>query len=466
MCKRVLSFLLAASAAFCFICSSAPEAQAIVPIGFVQSALASYVSSTGYKLYNDNGTGQDILGSLGELYDDYVTIADKTITGQLANLAFLANSPYIYQDNSGQIVVSKVAADIFQDFADWIQTEYSVPVGSDTPTNVVQASGGFYTDGNGYYMARFSVDESVSYYTQTSGGVSYSAFVGPQVGYYTGSWGGSIRNWPLYIGASSSSFIFCSYGALNPSLTSFYVGSSVSSNTVYLFVFTNNRYVMIQSIARVGNSVTNTSLFTSDYSIASVVPSSVPSYVVDINSLSSDGSGVAALGVTLAQAVADVVGQANEDDAVVIGVGASAGATAQDIADMVAQGVKAQTLDPSVSITAEAVIDTPVQPYPDIDGLGLPTLGAALVDRFPFCIPWDFVDTVKLLSADPQPINIKVDLIPQRIKTSVGITSDTSFDIDLSGEQYAKIGVFCRWGSLITFCFGLFLLTKRLVWTA
>lgn len=54
---------------------------------------------------------------------------------------------------------------------------------------------------------------------------------------------------------------------------------------------------------------------------------------------------------------------------------------------MVAQGIKAQTLNPSVSITAEAVIDTPVQPYPDIDGLGLPELGAALVERFPSAFP-------------------------------------------------------------------------------
>lgn len=73
-----------------------------------------------------------------------------------------------------------------------------------------------------------------------------------------------------------------------------------------------------------------------------------------------------------------------------------------------------------MSITAESVIDTPVQPYPDIDGLGLPELGAALVSRFPFCIPWDFVDTVRLLNAEPVAPDIAVDLFPLLSRVKLG----------------------------------------------
>lgn len=421
-----------------------------MPIGFVQSALASYVSSTGYKLYNDNGTGQDILGSLGELYDDYVTVSNKTITGQLANLAFLANSPYIYQDNSGQIVVSKVAADIFQDFSGWIQTKYNVPVGSETPTTVLtSASGDIWSNGYGISALKFSFSTSLVAY-----GATRYFDLDHVLGYYNSK--------PVYLYCNNiaGAHAFLTYYQTSNQL--FFASTSGNLDCGYM-AYDGSSFEVRGAPPAFSSTWVNTTV-PSFMDLSSVPLSSVqPSGVVD---LEQSSGGAVGLGVTLAQAVADVVGQAKDDDAVVIGVGAGVGATAQDIADMVAQGVKAQTLNPSVSITAEAVIDTPVQPYPDIEGLGLPQLGAALVERFPFCIPWDFVDTLRLFSADPQPINIKVDLIPQRIKTAAGITSDTSFDIDLSGQQYAKIGVFCRWGSLIAFCFGLFLLTKRLVWTA
>lgn len=451
--KRVLSFLLAASAAFCFICSFAPEAQAIVPIGLVQSALASYVTSAGYKMWSENGGGELMVEALSTLYQSWLDSTDPV--GALT-LGQMSENDYVYLDTSGQIVIRKAAADMFQQFADWIQTEYSVPVGSDTPTEVISASGDIVTFANGSFAYIFNASSLISV-----SGSSANWYLGSEsVGTYSNSAG----SFPVYVVTGSAPGDV--YLARTPSTNGqegFCIGglSGTSVTSVGLAYYRSGQYTVFtqfspRDILYSGSS----SYLTLDLPISD--PSPAGQSLADGETSAS----VAGLGVSLAQAVVDVVGQAKEDDAVVIGVGASAGATAQDIADMVAQGVKAQTLDPSVSITAEAVIDTPVQPYPDIDGLGLPTLGAALVDRFPFCIPWDFVDTVKLLSADPQPINIKVDLIPQRIKTSVGITSDTSFDIDLSGEQYAKIGVFCRWGSLITFCFGLFLLTKRLVWTA
>lgn len=461
--KRVLSFLLAASAAFCFICSSAPEAQAIVPIGLVQSALASYVTSAGYKMWSENGGGELMVDALSTLYQSWLDSTDPV--GALT-LGQMSENDYVYLDNSGQIVIRKAAADLFQQFSDWIQTEYSVSVGSDTPTEVVRPSGGSLTavndqygtadSSNYFYYDFYNSPIQLSHNSCTlvaSSGYTRNLIVSSGDAFAVVLVGSTWFRGPILVSNSS-------FGISGP-FADLTVRSSTSKSgvTFYYSSQTNDRVSNFGSsdcTNYVSDSLQDADLIR--------VASDIFTFVYGGQVVSTGG--VAALGVTLAQAVADVVGQAKEDDAVVIGVGASAGATAQDIADMVAQGVKAQTLNPSVSITAEAVIDTPVQPYPDIDGLGLPTLGAALVDRFPFCIPWDFVDTVKLLSADPQPINIKVDLIPQRIKTSVGITSDTSFDIDLSGEQYAKIGVFCRWGSLITFCFGLFLLTKRLVWTA
>lgn len=439
------------------LCCLPVRAGAIVPLSFVQSALASYVTSSGYKLYNDQGTGSDILGSLGELYDDYVTVNNKTIQGSVATLAWLANSPLIYQDNSGQIVISQVAANIMQDFAEWIQTEYSVPVGSDTPTSVVSGGSADWTDGTGVNATLVSAsdgpfqDGSYSYY--------YSSSIG------TGAVNGSSVN--LFLGLRSSSeaylTLFTDEGSNN---TYLYVASAVSNGAFRVAYYDGSRYRIYNSMQqgfsydlefRNSIPISSTDLF--NISISTVDPSGV--------SVSALSPGLASgLAVTLAQAVADVIGQAQDDDAVVIGVGAGVGATAQDIADMVAQGVKAQTLDPSVSIVAEAVIDTPVQPYPDVDGLGLPTLGAALVSRFPFCVPWDFVDTLKILNADPIPPVFDVTLIPASVAARWGVSGDYTLHVDLTDPDYAKLFVALRWGTLVGFCIGLALLTKRLIWTA
>ena len=460
--RRILCFFLAGLGVLGCMLSCLPvRAGAIVPLGLVQSALASYVASAGYKLWNDNGTGQEILKSLSDLYDGpFLAFAESSlgVNIEVNDLSYYAANDMVYQDTSGQIVIRKAAADMFQEFADWIQTEYSVPVGSDIPTEVVtQTIGGFtfpdyQTSGDVVvssvvspsFLFDWSLSQSdVSYTFSSSVQSAISSFLSDHANDAV-----SIRIWTNKTG----------YGGWSP--ITFY---AVTPGSLVLNV---TRSSCLETYGSGGASVSVSDFRLSTQNFGFIGYRKDSSFVSVSNVDASTIPGVSGLAVTLAQAVADVVGQAKEDDAVVIGVGAGVGATAQDIADMVAQGVKAQTLNPSVSITAESVIDTPVQPYPDIDGLGLPQLGAALVERFPFCIPWDFVDTLRLFSADPQPINIKVDLIPQRIKTSVGITSDTSFDIDLSGEQYAKIGVFCRWGSLITFCFGLFLITKRLVWTA
>ena len=364
----------------------------------------------------------------------------------------------VYQDTSGQIVIRKAAADMFQEFADWIQTEYSVPVGSDIPTEVVtQTIGGFtfpdyQTSGDVVvssvvspsFLFDWSLSQSdVSYTFSSSVQSAISSFLSDHANDAV-----SIRIWTNKTG----------YGGWSP--ITFY---AVTPGSLVLNV---TRSSCLETYGSGGASVSVSDFRLSTQNFGFIGYRKDSSFVSVSNVDASTIPGVSGLAVTLAQAVADVVGQAKEDDAVVIGVGAGVGATAQDIADMVAQGVKAQTLNPSVSITAESVIDTPVQPYPDIDGLGLPELGAALVSRFPFCIPWDFVDTVKLLNADPVAPDIAVDLFPAAFKSKIGVTGSTEFRINLGDEKYQKIGTFCRWGSLIGFCFGLAMLTKRMIWTA
>ena len=78
-----------------------------MPIGFVQSALASYVASAGYKLWNDNGTGQDILKSLSDLYDGpFLAFAESSlgVNIEVNDLSYYASNDMVYRSIKIQAV--------------------------------------------------------------------------------------------------------------------------------------------------------------------------------------------------------------------------------------------------------------------------------------------------------------------------------------------------------------------------
>lgn len=492
--KRVLSFFMAATAAFCSIFVSSPEAQAIVPVGLVQSALASYVASTGYNIYTSNNIGSDLLSGLSQLYDDFRDFMSD-LSEYVPSLDELSSGLQIRLDSNNNFVFDRDAAQTFQGFSAWLQSHYDIPLDG-TQVDVIQSSdytvinhtypSGFYADwfGDGplYINDQISV---IGWSRPTSSIPSYVS----NEAYYTLS-GNFLTDYCCAVFDAVGN-----YGSTAvPVIVSRYPGSVIVNNIGYDRDgnITSNTTSTIDLLLLPSGAANNSAgidlyYFYQNWSYSNSAYANRVPYPLNYTTLyypvpnanylqlvsdfwmyvdSGVSSGVIGLALSLSDAVVDLVSSLNADDVLIIDVGASASDTPAVITDIVTDGIIAQTLDPVVSVVPEAVVDTPVQVYPDVDDLGLPQLGAALVSRFPFCIPWDFVDTVRLLSADPQPINIKVDLIPQRIKTFVGISLDTSFDIDLSGEQYAKIGLFCRWGSLVTFCFGLFLLTKRLVWTA
>lgn len=438
---------------------------AVVPLSLVESALASYTVSAGYKWYSD-GSGSEMAQSITNLYNQWLDVTDPAAATKM--LEYFAQNNYVYMDNSGHIVIKKAAADVFQQFADWVQSNYSLPVGSDVPTEVVASSGGSLSGNNAAFPSGFNYSFWEPPISLTRGSVSVT-FV--QYGNtITRTYSGNYQYAAMFRQTISTSSSPYNYQVFFISLQPFTANSS-SGNSYNSTAYTIDGNQFYGSFAAGSGGLT--SVTGSPYNELRGRVTSIQAelalkdfYRFVYGGVVSESGGVAGLGATLAAAVADVVGQATDDDAVVIGVGAGVGATAQDIADLVAQGIKEGTLNPSVSITAEAVIDTPVQPYPDIDGLGLPELGAELVKRFPFCIPWDFVDVVKLFSAESVAPRFQFDIVPPRVKAFCNISQDTSIDLNMGDPKFEKIGVFCRWGSLIGFCFGLVLLTKRMIWTA
>lgn len=153
----------------------------------------------------------------------------------------------------------------------------------------------------------------------------------------------------------------------------------------------------------------------------------------------------------------------SEDKALEIAV---SGVTALDVEGIVQDAVD-QILAGTYAATAE-VVEAVEHPVPgevvDIDGLGLPALGAALTSRFPFSIPWDIFRAVQLLAAPAKAPYFEVDFL-EPLEHRVGKwRGDTTLVLDFS--EYAIIGQVCRWTSTIGFCLMLAGATKRLIWTA
>lgn len=124
----------------------------------------------------------------------------------------------------------------------------------------------------------------------------------------------------------------------------------------------------------------------------------------------------------------------------------------------------ANELTTSATIAQQPTPEQPDEEKPDIDGLGLPALGAALMTRFPFSIPWDVVRGIKLLAAPAEAPYWEVDFLAPIAGRVGGWKGSTKVVIDMG--QYKIIGQLCRWTSTIGFCLVLAAGTKKLIWTA
>lgn len=124
----------------------------------------------------------------------------------------------------------------------------------------------------------------------------------------------------------------------------------------------------------------------------------------------------------------------------------------------------ANELTTSATIAQQPTPEQPDEEKPDIDGLGLPALGAALMTRFPFSIPWDVVKGIKLVAAPAEAPRWEVDFLEPISGRVGGWKGSTKVVIDMG--EYPIIGQVCRWTSMIGFCLILASGTKKLIWTA
>ena len=167
------------------------------------------------------------------------------------------------------------------------------------------------------------------------------------------------------------------------------------------------------------------------------------------------------------QDVLDRLTTLEEGQSVALDVGATSSMEIQEILQGILDAILAGDLAASAEIvdTAEVPVDPPPEEEtPDIEGLGLPALGAALITRFPFSIPWDIYKGVSLLAAPPKAPYFEVDFLEPIAYRVGGWRGNTTIVLDFS--EYEVIGQICRWTSTIGFCLFLASATKRLIWTA
>jgi hypothetical protein len=91
------------------------------------------------------------------------------------------------------------------------------------------------------------------------------------------------------------------------------------------------------------------------------------------------------------------------------------------------------------------------------DDMNVPQLPSTITNKFPFCVPFDLIALVKTFNATPVAPRVTVPVVFQSMNYS------HDFVFDFSGDNWDKVAVVIRWGSLIFYILGLTLVTRKLI---
>ena len=86
------------------------------------------------------------------------------------------------------------------------------------------------------------------------------------------------------------------------------------------------------------------------------------------------------------------------------------------------------------------------------------SLKGLVYTAFPFCLPWDLMNAIKLIAVQPEAPHFKIDIfekLPFEFKGSTEIKFDMA--------EYPQLGAVSRWTSTIGFCIALIVLTRKII---
>ena len=125
-------------------------------------------------------------------------------------------------------------------------------------------------------------------------------------------------------------------------------------------------------------------------------------------------------------------------------------------------GTDAETGTQTGSLTLENVAaDSLVEVAPETM-LNDDTLLGLFISKFPWCIPFDLYFAISAFAADPVAPEFEVNLF-EGVRWEGLALSGT--EMTLSFEAFEKVAAVTRWSTLIVFCAGLAMITKRMIWS-
>lgn len=491
MTDRILSLLLCLSIMFSVFAGSAPRAKAVAPLGLGAAVVFSFLWSAGIELWRDGADGdmtpqESMESAISGLWDDY------RLDGNLSapNLDVVGNN--VTFDQFGRAIIVNQLAYQLQDFLDWFKEKYLVKPGEVISLTEESSPGDSYL----FTMPQSEV-ESLSGYNTV-----WALPIGAMLAKKIEIWNNDLHRGSVLDVSESIGNVYMFQISSKPG--EIYICSSqpFKRATAYLnsdreqgeFSYTDAVVQSLRNVSRPNDG--NNFVFyeaSSSYSVSryDITFSPVPpmntfnysgsssetrlqiEYIILRGDFVGSSSDIFAnIGLTVLDNLYDTL----ENQSIAIDIGQTGAETDKEEGFLVsAADAFVAGEDAALGFSAVA---TPVpvegvsELYPtadslitDVEELGTPSLGQALSTRFPFCIPFDVNYLFKSLSASPKRPIFEIDVIPQSLKTRIGITQDTGFTLDFGDQKYSLLLKIIRWGCLFGFIMWLALITKRLIWT-
>ena len=416
------------------------KARAVVAVDDIAVVAGAFLGACGLKWILKD---VDASGFTGAVHDQINNYLDTELGGM--SIKDWVGGALIAATTDGGISISGTLARKLSAWADWLCIQRGISAGQTVTIQqggqtmvvggqTIRLSSYFLTDAGGYATRKagvgttFSVDSSEVPCTLLTfpSGVTFELRTYSSTKFYFGFWKGSNR-----LVMFSKPYSGC------PSLSLALIDDGLCIVTEDVGLIDKTLYGTVQShapvsLADLGLTVTTVG----DISISAATALDVPK-----------------------------TDEIEDDDVLILNpsLELAAGASLDDMLQEILNAILAGNLSVTKTITETQNPDVPGE-VTDVDELGLPALGAALVSRFPFSIPWDLARGVKLLAAPAKAPYWELDFLAPISGRVGGWKGSTKVVIDMG--EYPIIGQFCRWTSTIGFCLLLASGTKKLIWTA
>lgn len=456
------------------------------------AALVSYVGSAGVRLWRE-GVGSDGDDAVQQLTDDILTLWDDVYRDENFNRPTWEVVAHGISLDSGKFIFDYDSAQSMQAFTDWLGSHYNmIPDNTYSLTDNGSTSNVFYYElpsdereglsnlDNGYWaMPAIGMSPQLSFIN--SGNVQYDYSGGSFLVCIDG--GSSSRAYTFVLVSETQFTVLETHDGNTSSLTPSLVtknGVSRPNTSGNSFVF----YRYIFSLNKSYNFLTPIFLNNTFGGNNGIVISEIAYVLLAGNRIGGTDDMFATVGKSIGNLVYDLlkpVFDAETDEVVTPGqslsidVGLDLDATEDDVIERVVGGYVGgeRAIGGFESVATPVPIEGSQELYPqpatdDVDGLGLPALGQALTNVFPFCIPFDVVALVKSLNAEALPPHFEIDLVTDSMRSRLNMSSstDTSFTLDLSDPKFEVLHKLIYWGTTLTFCLSLAFATKRLIWSS